>query len=136
MAGPVRLAAALSILGLSGCAYLAPLTTAVTPTLATANLLACRGDFGQFANGFIVARPMELDFAVYWDQPAIFPLNGGGSPARGIAINSLGLSFEVQYPGYRAAYHLNRVDGTFSQQPGVGGVYFGRCELRPLETRV
>lgn len=135
MAGPVRLAAALLMLGLSGCAYLAPLTAAFPPPRATANLLACRGDFGQFANGYIIARPMELDFAVYWDQPAIFPLNGG-SLVRGVSVNSLGLSFEVQYPGYRVAYHLNRVDGTFSQHPSPGGVYFGRCELRPLETRV
>ena len=128
MAGPVRLAAALSLLGLSGCAY-------VVPTATTANLLACRGDFGQFANGFIVARPMELDFAIYWDKPAIYPLNGGG-PARGVGLSSLGLSFEVQYQGYRAPYHLNRVDGAFSQRPSPGGVFFGRCELKPLETRV
>lgn len=128
MAGPVRLAVAFSLLGLSGCAY-------IVPTATTANRLACRGDFGQFANGFIVARPMELDFAVYWDKPAIYPLNGG-SPARAVSLTSLGLSFDVQYQGYRAAYHLNRVDGTFSQHPSPGGVFFGRCELKPLTTRV
>jgi len=134
------LAAALGLApSLAGCDYLdaqlrqAGLWEPVAPGQPA--LLACRGDFAQFANGFMVTRPMELDFAIYWDKPAIFPLNGG-SPARIITVNGLELSFEVQYEGYRAAYHLNRVDGTFSQRPNIGGVFFGRCDWKPLAPRL
>ena len=98
-------------------------------------LLVCQGDFGQFANGFMVARPMELGFAVDWLAPSVTPMNGGG-PGRIIALNSLEFSFEVQYEGYRIAYHLNRVDGTFSQRPNLGGIFFGRCQEKPLIPKV
>ena len=97
-------------------------------------LLVCYGDFAQFANQAIVARPSELKFVVDWATPSVTPLNGGG-PAYVIALSALELSFDVPYEGYRAAYHLDRVGGVFSQRPSPGGVYFGRCELRPLTTR-
>src|SRR5262249_37920479 len=97
--------------------------------------LTCYGDFAQFANRFMVARPMELSFVVDWWAPSVTPLNGGGA-TKIIAVNPLELSFEVQYEGYRAAYHLDRVEGRFSQRPNIGGVFFGRCDLRPLETRL
>jgi hypothetical protein len=100
---------------------------------AAVDLLVCNGDFGQFANGFLVARPMQLSFVVDWVTPAVTPLNGGGA-TRIIALNAIELSFEVQYEGYKAAYHLNRVQGIFSQRPNLGGVFFGRCYLQPYRT--
>nr|UXE45972.1 hypothetical protein Hi04_10k_c5482_00018 [uncultured bacterium] len=117
-------------MALAGCDYwqLPPLGPP-----APVNLLVCNGDFGQFANGFIVSRPMELSFVVDWVTPAVTPLNGGGA-TRIIALNSIELSFEVQYEGYKAAYHLDRVQGIFSQRPNLGGVFFGRCSLRPFQT--
>jgi hypothetical protein len=98
-------------------------------------LLACHGDFAQFANGFMVSRPMELNFVVDWQAPWVVPTNGG-STGRIISLTALEFSFEVQYEGYRAAYHLNRVDGTFSQRPNLGGVFFGKCEMRPYTTKL
>ena len=59
----------------------------------------------------------------------------GGSPTRLSALDSSALSFEVQYEGYRAAYHLDRVTGTFSQRPNLGGIFFGRCEMKPYTTK-
>jgi hypothetical protein len=123
MSSYARLAAAMLALGMTGFG-----------NQPQPGLLSCTGDFGQFANGFIVTRLMELNFAVDWTTPSVTPLNGG-SPARIISMTSLEVSFEVQYEGYRAAYHLNRVDGTFSQRPNLGGIFFGRCELKPLETK-
>jgi hypothetical protein len=35
------------------------------------------GDVVQFANGFIVARPMELPFVVGWTVPAVQPTDSG-----------------------------------------------------------
>lgn len=98
-------------------------------------MLACHGDFAQFANGFMVARPMELHFAVWWDAPAVQPTDGGGV-AKVLSLTPLELSFEVPYQGYKVAYHLNRVDGTFSQHPNLGGVFFGNCDVRPLTTKL
>ena len=117
-------------LSLAGCDYwqLPPLGPP-----AAVNLLVCNGDFGQFANGFLVARPMELSFVVDWVTPAVTPLNGGGA-TRIIALDVIELSFEVQYEGYKVAYHLDRVQGIFSQRPNLGGVFFGRCYLRPFQT--
>jgi len=135
MGSYVRFAAAAAALSLAGCAYVETQVQYATWSPEQAALLACHGDFGQFANGYPVNRPMELDFAAYWTIPAIYPLNGG-SQARIIALNSLEVSFEVQYEGYRVAYHLDRVKGTFSQRPNLGGIYFGRCDLRPLTTRI
>lgn len=97
-------------------------------------LLSCQGDFAQFANRFLVTRPMELNFAVDWTAPSVVPLNGG-SPGVILSLTPLEFSFDVQYEGYRAAYHLNRVDGTFSQRPNIGGIFFGRCEQKPLEPK-
>jgi len=93
-------------------------------------VLDCAGDFGQFANGFLVARPSQLDFIVDWRVPSVYPVNGGGA-TRILSINSAELSFEVQYEGYRAAYYVNRLDGTISQRPNLGGVFFGRCAPKP-----
>jgi len=93
-------------------------------------VLDCGGDFGQFANGFLVARPSQLDFIVDWRVPSVYPVNGGGA-TRVLSINSAELSFEVQYEGYRAAYYVNRLDGTISQRPNLGGVFFGRCAPKP-----
>ena len=117
-------------LGLAGCDYwqLPPLGQP-----APVNLLVCNGDFGQFANGFLVARPMELTFVVDWVTPAVTPLNGGGA-TRILALSTIELSFEVQYETYKAAYHLDRVQGILSQRPNLGGVFFGRCWLRPFQT--
>ena len=97
--------------------------------------LACHGDFAQFSNGFMVARPMELHFAVWWSVPAVQPIDGG-SPALILSLTPLELSFVVKYEGYKVAYHLNRVDGTFTQRPNLGGVFFGNCDIRPLATKI
>jgi hypothetical protein len=145
MGRQARLAAAALALSLAGCDY-------VQIQLQQAGLLqaplgpvqlVCDGDFGQFANGYIVSRPMILHFAVDWAVPSVTPLDGGFKPAKIIALNSLELSFEVQYEGYQVAYHLDRVHGTFSQRPNLfgqganqGGVYFGRCETKPLDNRI
>jgi hypothetical protein len=123
-------------LGLAGCADMqaALWQWGWVPPGSGPALLACYGDFAQFANKAIVARLSELKFVVDWATPSVTPLNGGG-PAYVIALNALELSFDVPYEGYRAAYHLDRVGGVFSQRPSPGGVYFGRCELRPLTTQ-
>jgi hypothetical protein len=97
-------------------------------------VLACSGDFGQFSNGFLVARPSELNFIVDWRVPSVYPVNGG-SATQILSVNSAELSFVVQYEGYRAAYWINRLDGTISQRPNIGGVYFGRCDPRPYEQK-
>jgi hypothetical protein len=97
-------------------------------------VLACSGDFGQFSNGFIVARPSELNFIVDWRVPSVYPVNGG-SATQILSLNTAELSFVVQYEGYRAAYWINRLDGTISQRPNIGGVYFGRCDPRPFEQK-
>ncbi|HVH80433.1 MAG TPA: hypothetical protein VM782_13645 [Stellaceae bacterium] len=131
IAKSVRLAAMALALTLTCCEYLPP---GILPP-PQVSLLVCHGDFGQFANGFTVTRPMELSFIVDWLTPSVTPLNGG-APARILALNTIELSFDVKYEGYRAAYHLNRVDGTFSQRPNLGGVFFGRCDLRPYTTRL
>ena len=125
-AGAIRLAAVLLALAPGGCDYLMP---------GPVTLLACHGDFAQFANGFMVARPMQLNFIVDWQTPLVVPASGGGSQGRIIALSPLEFSFEVQYEGYRTAYHVNRVDGTISQRPNLGGVFFGNCEMRPYATR-
>lgn len=116
-------------LTLAGCEYW-PLPPAGAPQV---NTLACNGDFVQFANGYPIARLMELSFVVDWATPAVTPINGGGA-TRVIALNAIELSFEVQYEGYKAAYHLDRVQGIFSQRPNLGGVFFGRCYLKPYQT--
>lgn len=114
-----------------GCAYVRQLPP------GWPSVLACRGDFAQFKNGFFDARPMALHFAVYWTTPGpvIIPLDGG-APAQVLALTPLELSFAVQYRGYKAVYRLNRVDGSFSQRPDLGGVFAGTCEFRPLTTKV
>jgi hypothetical protein len=117
----------------SGCAYVqqwqVKVQSEVQPSWPAK--LTCRGDFAQFSNGFMITRPMELTFAVWWTVPAVQPLDGG-SPARILSLTSLELSFEVKYEGYKAAYHLNRVDGSFTQRPNIGGVFSGTCDVRPL----
>lgn len=132
-----RLGGAALVLVLSGCVYVQQLRQQIQPELQAdwPALLACHGDFAQFANGFMVARPMELHFATWWTIPAVQPTDGGSS-ARILSLTSLELSFEVQYEGYKVAYHLNRVDGTFTQRPNLGGVFFGTCDARPLTTRL
>lgn len=134
-----RLVAAVLALCLAGCAdmqaALWQLGWAPPGLLTGPALLVCRGDFAQFANNAIVARPSELKFVVDWATPSVTPVDAG-SAVRVLAVDSLELSFEVQYEGYRAAYRLNRVDGTFSQRPNLGGIFFGRCELRPYTTRL
>ena len=92
-------------------------------------VLACQGDFGKFANGFMVARPMELKFVVDWLAPWV--QTDGGKPGRIITLTSLELTFEVKYEGYSVVYHVNRLDGTFSQRPNVGGIFYGTCNLKP-----
>ncbi|HTW52305.1 MAG TPA: hypothetical protein VME45_10460 [Stellaceae bacterium] len=132
-----RLAAGMLVLALSGCVYVQQLRQQIQPELQAdwPALLTCHGDFAQFANGFMVARPMELHFAVWWTVPAVQPTDGG-SPARVLSVTPLELSFEVQYEGYKVAYHLNRVDGTFSQRPNLGGIFFGTCYPKPLTTQL
>jgi hypothetical protein len=140
-----RLAAAALALSLAGCDYvqtqlqLAGVLQGVPPLPVQ---LVCNGDFGQFANGYIVSRPMVLHFAVDWAVPSVTPLDGGFKPAKIIALTPLELSFEVQYEGYRVAYHFDRINGTFSQRPNLfgqganqGGVYFGSCEIKPLDAK-
>jgi hypothetical protein len=132
-----RLAGATLVLALSGCVYFQQLQQSVQSETQAGwpSLLTCHGDFAQFANGFWVARPMELHFAVWWSTPAVQPTDGG-SRARILSLTPLELSFEVQYEGYKVAYHLNRVDGTFSQRPNLGGVFFGSCYAKPLTTQL
>ena len=132
-----RLAVAALALTLSGCDYWPPKLQQLELLWgmpAGPALLVCRGDFAQFANGFMVTRPMELHFIIDWATSAVTPTDGG-SPTRLSALNSAALSFEVQYGGYRAAYHLDRVTATFSQRPNLGGVFFGRCEMKPYITK-
>jgi len=116
-----------------GCGYVQQWQAEMQP--GWPSQLACRGDFAQFANGFMVARPMQLNFVVWWAAPAVQPLDGG-SPARILSLTPLELSFEVKYEGYKIAYHLNRVDGTFTQRPNLGGVFFGNCTIKPLATKI
>jgi hypothetical protein len=137
-----HLAAALT-LSLAGCDYIQTQLRQAQGFPPPPVLLACNGDFGQFANGFIVSRPMVLHFVVDWTAPSVTPTDGGYKPAKITALTQLELSFEVQYEGYRVAYHLDRVTGTFSQRPNLlgqgpnqGGVYFGHCEIKPLETKI
>jgi len=124
-------------LALSGCTFAQQLQQQLQAETQPGwpSELACRGDFAQFANGFMVARPMELHFAVWWSPPVVQPTDGG-SQARILSLTSLELSFEVQYEGYRVAYHLNRVDGTFTQHPNLGGVFSGTCDVKPLKTKI
>jgi hypothetical protein len=137
-----RLAVALA-LSLAGCDYLQAQLRQAQGLPPPPAQLVCDGDFGQFANGFIVTRPMVLHFAVDWTAPSVTSLDGGFKPAKIIALTPLELSFEVQYEGYRVAYHLDRVNGNFSQRPNLfgqgpnqGGVYFGTCVLTPLENKI
>ena len=129
----MRLAALALALAPGGCAYVQAWQAEIQPDWPSQ--LACRGDFAQFANGFMVARPMDLHFVVWWTVPAVQPTDGG-SPARILSLTPLELSFEVKYEGYRVAYHLNRVDGSFTQRPDLGGVFFGNCDIRPLATKI
>jgi hypothetical protein len=131
MGNLARLAGVAFALGLAGCDYWQALPPLGTPPAV--NLLVCNGDFGQFANGFMVARPMQLNFVVDWVTPVVTPLNGGGA-TRIIALNAIELSFEVKYETYKVAYHLDRVQGIFSQRPNLGGIFFGRCYLQPYQT--
>jgi hypothetical protein len=137
-----RLAAVLA-LSLAGCDYIQTQLQQAQGLPLRPVQLVCNGDFGQFANGFIVTRPMVLNFVVDWTAPSVTPLDGGSKPAKIIALTPLELSFEVQYEGYRVAYHLDRVNGNFSQRPNLlgqgpnqGGVYFGTCVIKPLESRI
>jgi hypothetical protein len=133
-----RLAAAVLALSLVRCDYVQPVLLRVGAQLSGSPtppaLLTCRGDFGQFAHGFMVTRPMELNFAVDWAAPLVTPLDRG-KPARIISLTPLELSFDVQYDGYKVAYLLNRVDGSFSQRPNLGGVFSGTCETKPLDKK-
>jgi hypothetical protein len=138
-----RLAAAALALSLAGCDYVQTQLQQLQGLPPQPVQLVCDGDFGQFANGFIVTRPMVLHFAVDWTAPSVTPLDGGYKPAKVIALTLLELSFEVQYEGYRIAYHLDRVNGTFSQRPYLlgqgpnqGGVYFGNCVIKPLDKKI
>jgi hypothetical protein len=97
-------------------------------------VLACSGDFGQFANGFLVARPSRVDFIVDWRVPSVYPVNGGGA-TQILSVNSAELSLEVQYEGYQAAYYVNRLDGAISQRPNLGGVFVGRCYPKPFQPK-
>ena len=137
MKGLLRLAATALAVTLSGCVYFPQLEQQLQAEMQPGwpSLLTCRGDFAQFSNGFMKARPMVLHFAVWWSPPAVQPTDGG-SPARILSLTPLELSFEVRYEGYNVAYHLNRVDGTFTQRPNLGGVFFGNCDMQPLTTKL
>lgn len=133
MKGLAWFAGAALTLALSGCAYVQQWQAEAQP--GWPSQLVCHGDFAQFANGFWVARVMDLHFVVWWTAPAVQPTDGG-SPAHILSLTPLELSFEVKYEGYKVAYHLNRVDGTFTQRPNLGGVFFGNCDIRPLATKI
>lgn len=126
-------AGAALMLTMGGCVYVQQWQTEVQP--GWPSQLTCHGDFAQFSNGFMITRPMELRFAVWWTVPAIQPLDGG-STIQILSLTPLELSFEVQYEGYRVAYHLNRVDGSFTQRPSLGGVFSGNCYVQPLTTQI
>lgn len=133
MMGFVRLATAVLTLAPAGCVYIQQMQAEIQP--AWPSQLTCRGDFAQFSNGFMVARPMVLHFAVWWTIPAVQPTDGG-SPAQILSLTPLELSFAVRYEGYKVAYHLNRVDGSFTQRPNLGGVFSGNCDVKPLTTKL
>jgi len=96
-------------------------------------LLSCNGDFGRFANGLLVGRPMQLNFVVDWLTPAV--VTDTGRTGRIITLTALELVFEIPYADYTATYRVNRIDGTISQQSSVGGVFHGNCDLASLETK-
>jgi hypothetical protein len=121
-------AAAALLLGLTSCDYYAAPWVVEQPAL-----LACHGNFGQFANGFMVARPMELNFAADWLIPSI--ATSGGTPGHIISLTPYEVTFEIQYAGYKALYHINRIEGTIQQLPNVGGVFSGRCDQLPLRQK-
>jgi hypothetical protein len=113
--------AAVAALALTGFGYQQP------------GLLSCQGSFGQFANGFLVAMPSQLNFVVDWLTPAI--VTDTGTPGRIIALTPLELAFEIRYADYAAYYRVNRIDGSISQTSNLGGSFYGICELKPLETK-
>ena len=123
----VRFAEAALLLGLTSCGSVPPWV------ISQPALLACHGDFGQFANGFMVARPMELNFVLDWQVPVV--ATSGGIPGRIISLTPYELTFEIQYPGYKDLYHINRIDGTIQEHPNVGGIFSGRCDLGQLQQK-
>ena len=96
-------------------------------------LFACHGSFAILARGFVTGRPSELNFVVDWQAPSI--ATDTGRPGRITALTVLEVAFEVQYDTYKAAYRINRIDGTISQTSNFGGLFRGVCELKPLRTK-
>jgi hypothetical protein len=96
-------------------------------------LLSCHGSFGRFVNGFLVDKPSELNFIVDWLAPKI--MTEGGRPGVVTALTATELAFEVQYDGYKAHYRISRIDGAIRQAVSLGAVFYGLCELKPLETK-
>jgi hypothetical protein len=117
-----RLSAAILAIGMTGFGYQQP------------GLLSCEGRFGQFgSNGFLVAMPSRLSFVVDWLTPAIS--TDTGTLGRITALTPIELAFEIQYESYRANYRVSRIDGTISERSNFGGVFYGTCDLRSLETK-
>jgi hypothetical protein len=75
------------------------------------------GGVAPFANGFMVAQPMELHFVVCWSVSALQPTDSG-SPAQILPLMPLELSFEDE--GYKVACHLDGIDGTLTRPPNLG----------------
>lgn len=98
-----------------------------------AGLLSCRGDFGEFAQGQLAARPSELNFVVDWNAPTIFTETGRAGTIT--ALTPISVAFEVQYADYTAAYWINRRDGSIAETSNFGGKFWGECALKPLATR-
>jgi hypothetical protein len=117
-----RLAAAVLAIGMTGFGYQQP------------GLLSCEGRFGRFgSNGFLIAMPSQLSFLVDWLTPAIS--TDTGTLGRITALTPVELTFEIQYENYRANYRVSRIDGTISERSNFGGVFYGICDLRSLETK-
>jgi hypothetical protein len=95
--------------------------------------LYCEGRFGRFAYGQLASEPSQLTFVIDWQGPAI--VTDTGIAGRITSWTPLQLSFDIQYPTYRASYFISRIDGTISQTGDFNGVFRGTCDLGPLDTR-
>ena len=115
------------------CLAAAVLALAATGASYQEGLLACRGSFGRFANGFLVSRPSYLNFVVDWQTPRI--ATEAGRSGTVVSLTPLELVFDIAYDGYRARYRVSRVDGKISETSSLGGVFYGVCEVKTLETR-
>ena len=93
----------------------------------------CQGSFGRFADGHLASMPSQLTFVIDWQIPAI--VTDDGTPGRITAWTPLEVAFDVQYPTYQASYFIDRIHGSIRETSNYGGVFYGTCGLKPLETK-